>query len=60
MIPVRANGQLAFATYGWDEEREIFAAHGISVLTLDREGIAEITTFLDAELIPRFGLPDEP
>jgi hypothetical protein len=29
------------------------------VLTLDREAIAEITTFLDAELIPRFGLPDE-
>src|SRR4029453_11251946 len=30
MIPVRANGQLAFATYWWDEEREVFAAHGIS------------------------------
>jgi hypothetical protein len=27
------------------------------VLTLDGEGIAEITTFLDPELIPRFGLP---
>ena len=31
----------------------------ISVLTLDGEGIAEITTFLDPELLPRFGLPDE-
>jgi hypothetical protein len=27
------------------------------VLTLDGEGIAEITTLLDPELIPRFGLP---
>ena len=59
MIPVRANGQLAFATYGWDEEREIFAAHGISVLTLDGKLIADFTSFLDAELIPRFGLPAE-
>jgi RNA polymerase sigma-70 factor (ECF subfamily) len=59
MIPVRANGQLAFATYGWDEEREIFAAHGISVLTLDGQEIADFTNFLDAELIPRFGLPPE-
>jgi RNA polymerase sigma-70 factor, ECF subfamily len=59
MIPVRANGQLAFATFGWDEEREIFAAHGISVLTLDGTLIADFTNFLDAELIPRFGLPAE-
>ena len=59
MIPVRANGQLAFATYGWDEEREIFLAHGISVLTLDGTLIADFTNFLDAELIPRFGLPAE-
>jgi hypothetical protein len=29
------------------------------VLTLGPEGIAEITTFLDPELLPSFGLPDE-
>jgi hypothetical protein len=43
----------------WDEEREAFTAHSISVLTLGGEGIAEITTFLDSELIPRFRLPAE-
>jgi RNA polymerase sigma-70 factor (ECF subfamily) len=59
LIPVRANGQLAFGHYDWDEERGAFRAHGITVLTLDGERIAEITAFLDAELIPRFGLPDE-
>jgi RNA polymerase sigma-70 factor (ECF subfamily) len=59
LVPVRANGQLAFGEYSWDAERKIFTAHSINVLTLDRDGIAEITAFLDAELIPRFGLPDE-
>jgi RNA polymerase sigma-70 factor (ECF subfamily) len=59
LIPVGANGQLAFGHYDWDEERGAFRAHGITVLTLDGERIAEITAFLDAELIPRFGLPDQ-
>jgi RNA polymerase sigma-70 factor, ECF subfamily len=57
VVPVRANGQLAFGKYTWDEEDETFTAHSISVLTLDRGGISEITTFLDAELVPEFGLP---
>ena len=59
LVPVRANGQPAFGKYIWDEGREAFAPHSISVLTLAGEGIAEVTTFLDPELIPRFGLPDE-
>jgi RNA polymerase sigma-70 factor, ECF subfamily len=59
LVPVRANGQLAFGKYIWNEERETFAPHSISVLTLGREGITEVTTFLDAELLPRFALPDE-
>jgi RNA polymerase sigma-70 factor, ECF subfamily len=59
LVPVRANGQLAFGKYIWDERRNTFAPHSISVLTLGEGGIAEITTFLDAELIPRFGLPEE-
>jgi RNA polymerase sigma-70 factor (ECF subfamily) len=59
VVPVRANGQLAFGEYNWDEERKTFAAHGLTVLTLDGERIAEINAFLDAELLPRFGLPNE-
>ena len=59
VVPIRANGQLAFGKYIWNREREAFMAHSISVLTLDREAIAEITSFLGAELIPRFGLPEE-
>jgi RNA polymerase sigma-70 factor (ECF subfamily) len=59
LLPVRANGQPAFAKYLWDGAREAFAPHSISVLTLDETAIAEVTTFLDPHLIPRFGLPDE-
>ena len=59
LVPARANGQLAFGNYRWDEERGIFEPRSISVMTLDGEGIAEITTFIDPELPPRFGLPDQ-
>ena len=59
VVPVRANGQLAFAKYRWDQERDAFAAHSLSVCTLDRERIADFTTFLDPELLPRFGLRDQ-
>jgi len=59
VVPARANGQLAFGNYRWDEQRQTFEPRSLSVLTLAREGIAEITTFLDPELFPRFGLPDQ-
>src|SRR4051794_16949833 len=59
LVPARANGQLAFGNYPWDEERQSFLPRSISVLTLDREGIAEITTFLGPGLPERFGLPDQ-
>ena len=55
----RANGQLAFGNYRWDEEWQSFLPRSISVLTLDGQGIAEITTFLDPELRSSFGLPDQ-
>jgi RNA polymerase sigma-70 factor (ECF subfamily) len=58
VVPTHANGQLAFAYYLDDEGRGTFAAYGITVVTLDGAEIAEMTAFLDAELIPRFGLPD--
>jgi RNA polymerase sigma-70 factor (ECF subfamily) len=58
LVPARANGQLAFGNYRWDEARSIFEPRSLSVLTLGREGIAEITTFLGPEMVPRFGLPD--
>ena len=59
LVPARANGQLAFGNYRWDEQREAFEPRSISVLTLAGEGIAEITTFLDPGLLSRFGLPEQ-
>jgi RNA polymerase sigma-70 factor (ECF subfamily) len=58
VLPARANGQLAFGNYRWNEQRDVFEPRSISVLTLARGEIAEITTFLDPGLLPRFGLPD--
>jgi RNA polymerase sigma-70 factor, ECF subfamily len=59
LVPARANGQLAFGNYRLDEERATFEPRSISVLTLGREGIAEVTTFLGSGLLPLFGLPDQ-
>jgi RNA polymerase sigma-70 factor, ECF subfamily len=59
LVPITANGQLAFGHYIWREERGTFVAHAIHVLTLDGDRIAEITAFRDPEPFARFGLPDE-
>jgi hypothetical protein len=40
VVPVRANGQLAFAHYRWDEERRIFSAPRLVVITLAGDEIA--------------------
>jgi RNA polymerase sigma-70 factor (ECF subfamily) len=58
-VPARANGQLAFGNYRWDEKWHSFLPRSISVMTLDGEGIAAITTFLGPELVSSFGLPGE-
>jgi RNA polymerase sigma-70 factor (ECF subfamily) len=50
MVPVPANGQLAFAVW-IDGER-----HGINVLTLRGERVCQIAAFLEPELFSRFGL----
>ncbi len=55
-VPTAANGQPSLAFYVWDDGA--FTAHGINVLSLRGERIAEILTFLDHTLFARFGLPD--
>jgi RNA polymerase sigma-70 factor, ECF subfamily len=57
LVPTRANGQLAFAHYLWDEERARFRAHSINVITLSGRRVAAITAFLDASPFAAFGLP---
>jgi len=58
LVAARANGQLAFGHYIWDEETRSFLPHGLNVLTMDGAQVKEITAFLTPEAFPRFGLPD--
>ena len=58
-VPTRANGQLAFGHYLWNEDSGLFVAHSITVLTLRGAKIAEITSFLTPDAFGRFGLAAE-
>jgi len=56
-LPTKANGQLAFGTYLWDDAAGQYIPGGLDVLTIRRNGrVAEVTAFLTADLT-RFGLP---
>lgn len=54
--PARANGQLAFGTYMWDDERAAYVPAGLDLLALRGGRVAEVVSFLDAHF-PTFGLP---
>jgi RNA polymerase sigma-70 factor (ECF subfamily) len=57
LIPARANGQLAFGGYAWDDKTQSFTAHAVDVLTLRGAQIQEITAFLAPGAFRSFGLP---
>ncbi|WP_313887665.1 sigma-70 family RNA polymerase sigma factor [Lentzea alba] len=56
--PARANGQLAFGTYLWDDAKSLFVPGGLDVVELRGDRIAEVVSFLDADFA-LFGLPGE-
>jgi RNA polymerase sigma-70 factor, ECF subfamily len=70
VLPARANGQLAFASYGWEAEKEAFTPVSLDVLTLTGTEASQITAFVTpytrgpareryaADVFGRFGLPD--
>ena len=58
LVPVRANGQAAFAVYRRGEDGA-YRAHALQVLTLTATGIARIVAFSDASRLSWFGLPSE-
>ncbi|MGO1057419.1 sigma-70 family RNA polymerase sigma factor [Crossiella sp. CA198] len=53
-LPTTANGQLAFGTYLWEAGQ--YRPGGLDILTLQGDRVAEVTSFLTADLT-RFGLP---
>lgn len=55
-LPARANGQLAFGTYLWSDERGAYVPAGLDLLALRGQQVAEVVSFLDADF-PTFGLP---
>ncbi|MDA0638664.1 RNA polymerase subunit sigma-70 [Nonomuraea sp. MCN248] len=57
-LPARANGQLAFGTYRWDEGRAAYVPGGLDVLAVRDGRVAEVVSFLEADLTA-FGLPAE-
>ncbi|PTL54409.1 sigma-70 family RNA polymerase sigma factor [Paraconexibacter algicola] len=60
VVPARANGQLAFGTYSWDEGEGVHLPTVLQVLTLDADRrITEITGFVTPDVYPLFGLPRE-
>jgi RNA polymerase sigma-70 factor, ECF subfamily len=59
VVPVGANGQVAFAFYRWDDDAGAFAAHSVNLLTFEGDRIADQVAFLEPGLFATFGLPDE-
>jgi RNA polymerase sigma-70 factor (ECF subfamily) len=57
-VATSANGQPAVGCYLWDDARGHFALHVLDVLTLDRDGIAAVTAFIEPAAPARFALPD--
>jgi RNA polymerase sigma-70 factor (ECF subfamily) len=57
LVPVRANGGPAFGCY-WSDDDEALHAEGILLLDFSEAGeVSQITTFREADLFPKFGLP---
>ncbi len=59
LVPVAANGQLAFACYQGGAAGEPYRLSAINVVTLRAGRIAELTGFLDPAVHRHFGLPAE-
>ncbi len=55
-LPTRANGQIAFGTYLWDDDADAYLPGGLDVLTIRDGLVADVTAFLSADLTA-FGLP---
>jgi RNA polymerase sigma-70 factor (TIGR02960 family) len=57
LIATRANSLPAFGCYRTDVHAPIAHAAGLLVLTLEGNGIAAITNFIDTSVLRHFGLP---
>ena len=58
LIPIWANGQVAFGHYSWRQEPKAFVRHAITVLSLRGTEIAELTFFRSPQAFTGFDLPE--
>jgi RNA polymerase sigma-70 factor (ECF subfamily) len=56
LVPVRANGQSAFAAYQREADGT-YHAYAVTVPTVTATGIARVVTFFEPGLFGSFGLP---
>jgi RNA polymerase sigma-70 factor (ECF subfamily) len=56
-IPTSANGQPAVGSFLWSDDAGAHVGWSIHVLTLRGERISDLTSFIGAEHLARFGLP---
>jgi RNA polymerase sigma-70 factor, ECF subfamily len=59
LVPTRANGQLAYASYRRDPARGVHVPMALQVLTLRDRRIDDVTGFVMPGIFARFGLPAE-
>jgi RNA polymerase sigma-70 factor (ECF subfamily) len=59
LLPVNANGQLAFGEYRRDDTTGYFVWRAVMVLTIVDGLISGITTFRSPQLLAHFGLPQQ-
>jgi RNA polymerase sigma-70 factor (ECF subfamily) len=57
LVPTRANGQPAFASYLPSAHTEIARPYGLFVLALESDRVSTITWFADSSVFKHFGLP---
>jgi RNA polymerase sigma-70 factor (ECF subfamily) len=58
-VPIRANGQPAFAWYQREKIGEPYRAFAIQVIAFDGDLIADVVTFMKSDLFSGFGLSPE-
>jgi len=60
LVPTIANGQPATVAYHRSGSDAPFTPFGLGVLTVDERHITVLTTFVDPDLVARFGFPPVP
>lgn len=59
LLPTRANGQPALGLYRRDQGRGNYVPFTLHVISLKRQRVANVISFIRPELFGRFGLPGE-